>query len=494
MTNTVLESDARVDSRWPYAVTLVLLAVCCVLRWLADPLLEGSLWMLPAAVATVLAARWFGAGPAVLAVIAGTLAGELLFARPRADVVTMLARDAGSLVLTGMVGSLVVWTVSQLRARTILLSREIAMRRQADSALETSRVQFEQFLDSAPFCAYLKDADGRFLFMNRHLRETYPEVVAGQTVHDSFGQDQAEDFARNDGWVQRTGEPVHCEEVALGGDGVVRHWSTFKFPVVDGRGRRGVGGVSIEITERKRADEQATRSESLLRRLIEVQERENRTLCHEFHDGLMQYAIGARMMLEAWRHEHPDVDADAVDEAIRSIGSGISDGRRTIRGIRPEALDDLGLKAALEEYVGTLARPGLDLQVEVDAEVDSVVPAVQTATFRIVQEACANARRHSGTNRLRVDVRLDNDALAIRIEDFGCGFDAASPPRVGFGGVGMTERARLAGGTCRVESVPGRGTVVTARLAATTSTDGPVDGLVASDDQTASGRRDAASQ
>lgn len=459
-------SEPVVGTAFGYAATLALLAGFCGVRWLVDPLFESSLWMLPAAVTTVLAARWFGAGPAALAVVAGTIAGELLFARPRADWATMLSRDAGTLAVTVMVGGLVVWTVSQLRTRTRRLDREIAMRRQADAELEASRRRFEQFLDAAPFCAYLKDADGRFLFMNRHLRDTYPEVAAGRTVHDSFTSDQADDFTRNDDWVRRTGEPVQCEEVALGGDGVTRHWSTFKFPVADGAGRRGVGGLSIEVTDRKRADAQATRAESLLRRLIEVQEREKRALCHEFHDGLMQYAIGARMVLEAWRHEHPDADADAVDEAIRSIDAGIADGRRTIRGIRPEVLDDLGLKAAVEEYAASLAGPGLDVDVAVAADVDGVPPAVQTTAFRIVQEACANARKHSGTDRLHVDVRMDGDAIAIRVEDFGRGFDAASPPRPGFGVVGMAERARLAGGECRVESVPGRGTRVTARLAA----------------------------
>ncbi len=460
------EPDPPLGSARDHACTLLLLAACCGVRWLADPLLEGNLWMLPAAVTTVLAARWFGAAPAAVAVVAGTLAGELLFARPRADWATMLSRDAGSLALTWMVGALVVRTVAQLRARTIRLDREVAMRRQAEIELETSRRRFEQFLDAAPFCAYLKDADGRFLFMNQHLREVYPQLAAGRTVHDSFAADQADDFTRNDDWVRRTGEAVQCEEMAVGGDGVMRHWSSFKFPVVDAAGRRGVGGVSIEVTDRKRADEQASRSESLLRRLIEVQEREKQALCHEFHDGLMQYAIGARMVLEAWRHEHPAADGDAVDEAIRAIDKGIADGRRSIRGIRPEVLDDLGLKAAVEEHAASLAGPGLDVAVEVSAAVDGAPPTVQTAAFRIVQEACANARRHSGTDRLRVDVRMDGDALAIRVEDFGRGFDAASPPRPGFGIVGMTERARLAGGTCRVESVPGRGTVVSARLAA----------------------------
>ena len=447
-----------------YAATLAMLATFSGIRWLADPFMEGRLTTLPMALTTVLAARWLGIGPAAVAVVGGTLVSELVFARPRTDWATLLTGNPTSLIVTGATGAIVAWVVSRLRNRTILLTREIAMRRRADSELEASRLRFEQFLDAAPFCAFLKDADGRFLFMNRHLREIYPEVVAGETVHDSFTEDQAKDFSRNDDWVRRTGESVQCEEVALGGDGVVRHWSSFKFPVTDAASRRGVGGISIEITDRKRADEQASRSESLLRRLIEVQEREKQSLCHEFHDGLMQYAIGARMILEAWRHEHADADADAVDEAIRSIDAGIVDGRRTIRGIRPEALDDLGLKAAVEEYAASLAGPGLDVEVVVAADVDRLPPAAQTTAFRIVQEACANARRHSGTDRLHVGMRMDGDSLSIRVEDFGRGFDAASPPRPGFGVVGMAERARLAGGECRVESAPGRGTVVTARL------------------------------
>lgn len=259
-----------------HGLTLALLAACCAVYRLAEPHVGAGPWMLPAAVTTVLAARWFSVGPAVVGLLAGTLAGALLFARPQADGATMLAREAGSIAVTLLVGALVIWTVTELRTRAARLAHEVAMRRQAELDLDASRRQFEQFLDVAPFCAYLKDADGRFLFTNRHLRAIYPEVVAGRTVHDMFTAEQADDFTRNDDWVRQTGERTQCEEVAVGADGVMRHWSTFTFPVMDDRGRRGVGGVSVEITDRKRADDQVIRSESLLRRLIEVQEPRSR--------------------------------------------------------------------------------------------------------------------------------------------------------------------------------------------------------------------------
>jgi glucose-6-phosphate-specific signal transduction histidine kinase len=102
-----------------------------------------------------------------------------------------------------------------------------------------------------------------------------------------------------------------------------------------------------------------------------------------------------------------------------------STGPRTMRGIRPETLDDLGLRAAVEEYAASLAGPSLDVAAAVAAEVDGVAPLVQTAAFRIVQEACANARRHSGTTRIRITLRMDGDVLEIRIEDSAV---ASTPP------------------------------------------------------------------
>ena len=458
-----------------HAAALGLVAVCCLGRWLANPLLGGRLPVLPAAVATVIAARWLGAGPGILAVVYGIVAGHLLFSRPYAAWDVVLVRDGNAMVVSGLVGLLVVWTVARLRSQADRLGREVAIRKRAETAAEAARLRLEQFLDAAPLCAYMKDANGRFVFLNRHIREVYPDVVAGSTVHETFASAQAEEFSNNDDWVRRTGQAVACEEVATGAGGVLRHWSTFKFPITDADGRRGVGGISIEITDRKQADERATRTESLLRRLIEVQEREKQSLCHEFHDGLMQYAIAARMLLEGWRQGRPDGEAALVDEAIRSIDAGIADGRRTIRGIRPAVLDDLGLKAAAEELADGLSAGGLAVETTIDPGVDGLPTTVQTTAFRILQEATANARRHSGSDRLRIELRREADDVVLTVEDFGRGFDAASPPHTGFGIVGMIERARLGGGSCRVTSVPGRGTRVTARLAGS-SVDAPAPG------------------
>ena len=473
MTRLVPTASECVAPVLRHAAALGLVAICCLARWLADPLLQGNLAVLPATVSTIVAARWLGVGPGIVAVVVGLVAGDLLFERPPAPWAEKLARDSGVLLLSGLVGLLVVWTVTRLRNQTDSLRREIATRQRAEAEVEAGRRRLDKFLDAAPLCAYMKDADGRFVLVNRHLRETYPAVVVGSTVHDAFEATQADNFAHDDDWVRRTGESISCEEVATGPDGLVRHWSTYKFPMLDDDGRRGIGGMSIEVTDRKRADERVTITEQLLRRLIEVQEREKQSLCHEFHDGLMQYAFAARMMLEGWRQTRPDVEAALVDEAIRCIDAGIGDGRRALRGIRPAVLDDLGLRAAIEDVVNGLAAAGLEVEQAIDAGIDRVSPEIQTTAFRILQEATSNARKHSGSKRLRIAVRIEKDDLVVEVEDFGRGFDTASPSRSGFGIMGMTERTRLTGGSCSIESVPGKGTTVTARLKTATF---PADG------------------
>ncbi|MFM8984454.1 MAG: histidine kinase [Planctomycetia bacterium] len=86
----------------------------------------------------------------------------------------------------------------------------------------------------------------------------------------------------------------------------------------------------------------------MLRQLIEVQENERLTLCHELHDGMMQYAIGAKMLLEAARDESESpAQTERLESVLDCLTRGITEGRQVIRGVRSAVLDDLGLAAAI---------------------------------------------------------------------------------------------------------------------------------------------------
>lgn len=234
----------------------------------------------------------------------------------------------------------------------------------------------------------------------------------------------------------------------------------------DGAGRPAVvRAVGFDVTDRQAALEELTNRKRMLRRLLEVQENERQTLCHELHDGMMQYAIGAKMLLETVRDDTASaVLAERLDSALECLTRGIAEGRQVIRGVRSAVLDDLGLGAAIEDLGDQLAAAGVTVSLDLDADLESLEPKLRTTVYRVVQESLANVRKHAETDRATVTIRRTPGEIHVRVRDAGRGFDVDEARRRGFGLVGMIERVRLAGGSCTIESRPGAGAEVTARL------------------------------
>lgn len=204
---------------------------------------------------------------------------------------------------------------------------------------------------------------------------------------------------------------------------------------------------------------------ALLRRLLDVQEQEKQHLCNEFHDGLVQYAVGARMLLEGHRTDpNATVDSPVIDTVITYLKRGIDDGRRAIRGIRPAILDDCDLNEAIADLVDHFCSGGMAVCCTCDATIGRLPQDLQTTVYRVVQEALNNARKHSGTQEARVSVTRMAGSLLVEVADDGSGFDPRSVRRRGFGLRGIAERVQLAGGACAVESQPGNGTRIGIRI------------------------------
>lgn len=198
-----------------------------------------------------------------------------------------------------------------------------------------------------------------------------------------------------------------------------------------------------------------------LRRSIEAAERERARFARELHDQTLQ-ALGAlTMMLEATPAEDADALRTATRSALLHIGEEIENLRRIIADLRPTHLDSLGLAAALEDLVERVrAEHGVDVFAEIDP-VHVLDPAAEQTIYRVVQEGLTNVRRHAMASHARVTVRREADAIAVRVEDDGRGFDLATAD--GFGLIGMRERLALLGATLNVKSGPG-GTVLDARV------------------------------
>jgi len=225
-----------------------------------------------------------------------------------------------------------------------------------------------------------------------------------------------------------------------------------------------VRGVGFDVTARQEAFDELVQRKAVLRSLIEVQENERQTLCHELHDGLIQYAIGAKMLLQSIQDADEPVDAAAqIGAAIEALDRGIDEGRHLIRGVRTAVLDDLGLRAAIQDLSDQLAPLSIDTTLD-PGDLETLPTLLQTTVYRLLQEALTNVRKHAETTSAAVEIRRGADEVTVTIHDRGRGFDPTASRARGFGLVGMVERARLAGGSCSIESRPGAGTRVVARL------------------------------
>lgn len=345
---------------------------------------------------------------------------------------------------------------------------DVTDRKTAELHLREAEERFRAFMSHTPTISWAKDDRGEIVFLNRAAEEMFgltQEMWRGKTDFDFWPKETAERLQANDRRVLESGQPMQLFEETESPDRARQYWLTFLFPYEAGGGRRFVGGIGIDITDIKRSEAALKAKQDLLRNLIDAQENERQRLCHEFHDGLIQYAVGAKMALEGYRaSRRPDDDLAAIDEAIQNLQRGIIDGRRTIHGIRPAVLDDFDLAAACHDLAEQFSTPEFSVTCRCGPQIGKLPETLQTTAYRLIQESLNNARKHSGADRVEIELDRVGDELLLTVRDGGRGFDAAAARNQGFGLQGMNERVRLSGGELKVQSAPGSGTVVQIRL------------------------------
>jgi len=202
-----------------------------------------------------------------------------------------------------------------------------------------------------------------------------------------------------------------------------------------------------------------------LRESVAGAEAERARWARELHDETLQGLGGLRMLVSAARRrDEADTMRAALEEVVGRIDGEIEGLRTLIRELRPAALDELGPAPAIEELAArTGARHGLDVTTELAFE-GRRSAEVETALYRIIQEALTNAVKHAGASRVAVEARDDDGVLRLSVSDDGRGFDPEAPG-AGFGLAGMRERVLLLGGSLDVTSSPA-GTHIEATLPA----------------------------
>ena len=224
-----------------------------------------------------------------------------------------------------------------------------------------------------------------------------------------------------------------------------------------------VASRTTELEQRNREHRQ------LLEKVITAQEDERKRVSRELHDGVGQSLTGLGMALGSVQAEvghDPDRLRERL-ETLRSMTSTtIQDIRRVIADLRPSVLDDLGLVQALGWYVENyLEKSGIEATVDTSGSDRGLPGHLETALFRVLQEAMTNIIKHSGAKNVSISIEFADSYIAGKVRDDGRGFDVADvrrreAGRYAVGLLGMEERMNLLGGSLKIDSTPGSGTAI----------------------------------
>lgn len=306
------------------------------------------------------------------------------------------------------------------------------------------------------------DANARLFFGDDRSKGARLEDYA-DAVHPD---DRAWVMARRERMLAGTGSR-EIEYRVVWPDGTV-HWVFGRATVVrdeSGKPLR-VYGTNADVTDRKLAEEElgrrARQLEALSRRLIEAQEAERRAVARELHDDFGQVLTALKLTLQRNGRDDP--------ESVALVDGALARMRDLAQDLRPPLLDEVGLAASLGWYVEREAtRAGLAYELHLAPLPERPPIAVEMTCFRVAQEALTNVIRHAKAHAVVVELSPLPGSVLLVIRDDGQGFDVPAARRRAVQGMSqgltsMQERVALAGGTLEMESTPGAGTTIRARV------------------------------
>ena len=197
------------------------------------------------------------------------------------------------------------------------------------------------------------------------------------------------------------------------------------------------------------------------RRALMAQERERKRLARELHDEVGQTLTGVVLQLEGLHRMAPPELAEPVAALQETAREGVEEVREIVRGLRPQALDEFGLRSALISLAeGVTERTGVRVRARLESELPPLAAEQDLAIYRVAQESLTNVARHAEARNAEIVLEHDEEAIVLRVRDDGRGIGDADASGQGAGLGGMRERALLVGGRLSVFRRDGGGTEV----------------------------------
>jgi beta-phosphoglucomutase len=366
------------------------------------------------------------------------------------EVLSSYVRDARG-ALTGMIG----------------ITRDVTARLKAERALRESESKLRGLFENLPDLVVMIDHEGHIRFVNREQPQYNGESLLGRCGFDLIAPEHEPILRLALDRAISTGSPQIVETQ----DTLGAWWACRFVPLgkeADDDGARHAMAICTDITQQRRATEAIRKEQQLLRRLLDLHERERQMIAYEIHDGFAQQLTGALYRLQGFREVVSKTPAEAwkmFDSAAQLLTRAVDETRRLISGLRPPILDEMGVFDAVQYLVYEQRKDGgPEIVLDHDASGERFPPPLENAVFRIVQESLNNACRHSRSDKIRVSLARRGNRICIEVRDWGVGFEPSAVATHRFGLQGIRERTRLLDGTVAIESAPGKGTRVIVEL------------------------------
>ncbi|BBJ00137.1 hypothetical protein FGKAn22_18290 [Ferrigenium kumadai] len=346
---------------------------------------------------------------------------------------------------------------------------DLSERKRAEEALQKQKEFMWHVLDTDPNLIFVKNAEGKFILVNQAMADacgrTVQEMIwkSNAEIYPDHPQEVAGFLAADREVIQDRREVVLTESAQLP-DGRQRWYLTIKRPLIEDNGVVSVLGIAMDITEQRQSQIKLAESYKELQRLSShlenALEDERTRIARELHDE-MGATLAAMKMRVAWLASRLPAQMPHLVEEAGHISELVSDGIQTVRQIvhklRPSPLEDVGLAAAIEDYVKKFRQhTGIECMLALPGQVLTLEQGQAATLFRILQESLSNVAKHAQASRVDIILTKRGKSLLLVVEDNGIGFELGRKEK-SFGLLGIRERALMAGGKARISSEPGKG-------------------------------------